>query len=145
MPYRYKPVQRIVTVEFVNDPRRRKEYDVRITPEQVVVRDGDTIVWDVQGLTPAQANKVSFGKFDLIEPAARVTSGKNGLQQAKAKQLPGWGAAVQPPTKSVRAANRKYRATVHLDQAGLGFYKYDIMFDGRTIVDPDVEVRGPKR
>ncbi len=142
MPYR--PVERIVTVEFDRDPRRKKEYEVRITPEQAVIRHGDTIVWDVQGLTPAQADKISFGHFDLIEPAARVTSGKSGLLPPKAKGLLDKVAGVTPPKKGVKAANRRYVAVLEAKPAELGFYKYDIMFDGHTIVDPDVEIRGPR-
>ena len=88
MPYR--PVQRIVTVEFDRDPRRKKDYDVRITPEHVVVRHGDTIVWDVQGLTPAQADKVSFGKFDLIR-----TGRTRHLRQKRPAAAQGQGPAGQ--------------------------------------------------
>jgi len=142
MPYR--PVKRVVTVEFDRDPRRKREYEVRITPEQAVIRHGDTIVWDVQGLTPAQADKISFGHFDLIEPAARVTSGKNGLLPFRAKGLLDRVAGVTPPKKGVKAANRRYVAVLEAKPAELGFYKYDIMFDGHTIVDPDMEIRGPR-
>jgi hypothetical protein len=140
----YIPVQRIVTVEFVNDPRRKKEYDVRITPERVVVRDGDTIAWDVQGLPRNLAKNVSFGDFELIEPAPRVRSGKRGLQAMRTKELPGWSAAVQLPAPTVRPANRKYRATLSLDKAGLGYYKYAIKFGTEVIIDPEAEIRGPK-
>ena len=140
----YRPVQRIVTVEFVKDPRRRKEYEVRITPEQVVVRHGDTIVWDVQGLPPGLAGKVSFGKFDLIEPAARIASGTKGLLPFKSKGLLGKVAGVTPPNKGAKAANRKYRAALEMKPADLGFCKYDIMFDGNTLIDPEVEIRGPR-
>ena len=83
----YTPVQRIVTVEFLKDPRRKKEYEVRVTPEQVVLRYGDTIVWDVQGLPAGLADRVSFGKFYLLEPSPRVVSGKKGLQPFKPKGL----------------------------------------------------------
>lgn len=140
----YRPVQRIVTVEFVKDPRRKKEYDVRITPEQVVVRYGDTILWDVQGLPPGLAEKVSFGHFDLIEPAARITSGKNVLLPMKVKSLPDTVAGVAPPGKGVKPSNRKYRAALEMKPFEPGFYKYEILFDGQMIVDPDAEVRGPR-
>lgn len=140
----YIPVQRIVTVEFVNDPRRKQEYDVRITPEQVVVRDGDTIVWDVQGLPHSLAKDVSFGVFELIEPAPRVRSGKKGLQALRTKELPGWSAAVQLPAKTAKPANRKYRATLRLNKAGLGYYKYAIKFGTEVIIDPEAEIRGPR-
>ncbi len=133
----YIPVQRIVTVEFLRDPRRKKEYEVRVTPEQVVVRYGDTIIWDVQGLPPGLASRVSFGKFYLMEPSARVVSGKKGLQPFKPKGL-------RDQVAKRTAPNTKHRTALETRLADLGFYKYDIMFDGQTIVDPDAEIRGPR-
>jgi hypothetical protein len=133
----YIPVQRIVTVEFLRDPRRKKEYEVRVTPEQVVLRHGDTIVWDVQGLPAGLADRVSFGKFYLLEPSPRVVSGKKGLLPFKPKNL---GSQVAKRT----APMTKHRTALEMKPADLGYYKYDIMFDGHTIVDPDAEVRGPR-
>ena len=133
----YVPVQRIVTVEFLKDPRRKKEYEVRVTPEQIILRQGDTIVWDVQGLPAGLAARVSFGKFYLLEPSARVLSGKKGLQPFKAKGL-------RSQVAKRTAPNTKHRTAIETNLADLGFYKYDIMFDGQTIVDPDAEIRGPR-
>ena len=62
---RYKKVERIVTVEFVEIPGH-PDYDIRITPEELVVRYGDTIVWDVQGLPQSRAEKIAFGSFELL-------------------------------------------------------------------------------
>ena len=133
----YIPVQRIVTVEFLRDPRRKKEYEVRVTPEQIVLRHGDTIIWDVQGLPAGLAAKVSFGQFYPVEPSPRVVVGKKGLQPFKPRGLRGQVARR-------RAAGTKHRTAIDTKQADLGFYKYDIMFDGHTILDPDAEIRGPR-
>ncbi len=64
MPYMTGPANRHGGVPQGSAPQ--EEYEVRVTPEQVVLRYGDTIVWDVQGLPAGLADRVSFSNFYLI-------------------------------------------------------------------------------
>ncbi len=133
---RYKKVERMVTVEFIETPGGAG-YDIRITPEEIVVRCGDTVVWDVQGLTKARAEKIAFGNFQPIALAPSVTFGKKGFSSARPKRLSGEDIPVKETAKG-------FRAKLELGSASAGYYKYDIKSEGRTLVDPDMEIRGPR-
>jgi hypothetical protein len=133
---RYKPVKRVVTVEFVEEPRRG-DYDIRITPEQIVVRYGDTIVWDVQGLPAGLATSVKVGAFLPLEVSPRIALRRRVLVPLRLRELPG-----EPiPVLLVRG---HFQASLPLDNTDPGFYKYDIKFGDRTLRDPEIEIRGPK-
>ena len=134
---RYKPVERVVTVEFVQAPSG-SGYDIHVTPEELVVRYGDTVVRDVQGLTLSRALKIAVGNFVQLVTYPSVSFGKKGFALAKPKRIP----AGDVPVKGI--ANGKYRAKLNLGPATLGIYKYDIKSDGRTLLDPEMEIRGPK-
>jgi hypothetical protein len=134
---RYKKVERIVTVEFVEMPGH-PDYDIRITPEELIVRYGDTLVWDVQGLPPSRAEKIAFGSFELVVAYPAVSFGKKGFAAARPKDIPKEDIPVKQNAKG------QYRAKHDLGRANPGIYKYDIKSDGKSLVDPDVEVRGPK-
>ena len=112
-------------------------YDVRVTPEEIVVRYGDSVVWEVQGLSKVRAEKITFGNFEPIALAPSVTFGKKGFASTKPKGISREDIPVKPTSKG-------FRAKLELGQASLGYYKYDIKSDGRTLVDPDMEIRGPK-
>ena len=104
----YKPVKRVVTVEFVKGPRRG-EYDIRITPEQVVVRFGDTIVWDVQGLSATLATQVAFGVFVPLEVSPR-------LRQVGQRILPSRLWPLPKPSIQAKAVGGRFLA-VHRSRA----------------------------
>jgi hypothetical protein len=131
---KYKNVERIITVEFIESGAG---YDVRVTPEEVVVRCGDSVVWDVQGLSKARAVKIAFGNFEPIALAPSVVFGKKGFSPAKPRRIPGADLEVKETPKG-------FRAKLDLGPASPGFYKYDIRSDQRTLVDPDMEIRGPR-
>ena len=133
---KYKKVTRVITVEFVKQAAGQG-YDIRVTPEQLVARYGDVLVWDVQGLPEGLATTVAFGDFQPLDVPPRVSKGKKGLGATTPKIKLG-------PVVSVRPAGKRFKATLDLAKADPGFYKYDIKADGRTLLDPDVEIRGPK-
>lgn len=133
---RYKKVTRFITVEFVKDPRG-KGLEVRLVPEPVVVRCTDTVVWDVQGLTKAVAGKITFTNFLPVEAPGRVVLGKKGLTSHKMR----WQPKRSVP---VKASGDRFRATLDLGSTDPGVYKYDIEYDGRTLIDPEMEIRGPR-
>jgi hypothetical protein len=132
----YKPVKRVVTVEFLEGPRRG-DYDIRITPDQVVVRFGDTIVWDVQGLSAATAKRVAFGVFVPLEVSPRLRLRRQNLVPSR---------LVPPPKQSipVKAVGNRFQAVLELKKTDVGFYKYDVECGGRTLRDPEIEIRGPR-
>jgi len=133
---RYSPVKRVVTVEFVEEARRG-DYDIRITPEQIVVRYGDTIVWDVQGLPAGLATNVKIGAFLPLEAFPRVALRRRVLVPLRLRELPGESIDVQ-------AVRGRFQASLDLNKTDPGFYKYDIKFGDRTLRDPELEIRGPK-
>ena len=133
---RYKQVTRFITVEFVKDPRG-KGFEVRLVPEPVVVRCADTVVWDVQGLPKSMAEKITFTNFLPVEAPGRVILGKKGLAAHKMR----WQPERRVP---VKAKGDRFRATLDLGLSDPGIYKYDIEYDGRTLIDPEMEIRGPK-
>jgi hypothetical protein len=133
---RYQPVKRVVTVEFIEEPRRG-DYDLRITPEQIIVRYGDTIVWDVQGLPASLAGTVQIGGFLPLEVFPRIALRRRALVPLKVRALPDGPIEVQQ-------LRGRFQASLPLDKTDPGFYKYDIKFGDRTLRDPEIEIRGPR-
>ena len=130
---RYRPVDRIVTVEF-DRLKGTKAYEVRITPEVFVARHRDRIVWVIQGLTQTLADLVTFGGFELLSPVARVSQTSRGLVPHANGRF----------TKSVIGFQRGLKRKLETDTAELGHYKYTIYFDGKPLIDPEGEVKGPR-
>jgi hypothetical protein len=133
---KYKKVTRFITLEFVKEPRG-KGFEVRLVPDPVVVRWTDTVVWDVQGLTKSVAEKISFTNFLPVEAPGRVVLGKKGLAAQKMR----WQPKRSVP---VKAKGGRFQATLDLGSSDPGIYKYDIEYDGHTVIDPEMEIRGPK-
>ena len=133
---RYKKVTRFITVEFVRDSRG-KGFEILLVPEPVVVRSTDTVVWDVQGLPKSMAEKIAFTNFLPVEAPGRVVLGKKGLTTHKMK----WYPKRRVP---VKANGDRFRGTLDLGSTDPGVYKYDIEYDGRTLIDPEMEIRGPR-
>jgi hypothetical protein len=133
---KYKKVTRFITVEFVPD-LRGKGFEVRLVPEPVVVRCADTVVWDVQGLPKRVAEKISFTNFLPVEAPGRVVLGTRGLAAQRMRWQPKRSARV-------KATGDRFRATLDLGASDPGVYKYDIEYDGRPLIDPEMEIKGPK-
>jgi hypothetical protein len=130
----YRPVTRVVTVEFVKE-KGRQAYEVRITPEIFDARHRDKIVWEIQGLPEKLANRVTVGGFELLGPPARVTQTPGG------KLIPHGDRGF---TKSVVGVGAAFKGTLKTDNAELGVYKYTIYFDGEPLIDPEGEIKGPR-
>jgi hypothetical protein len=140
----YKKAIRVVTVEF-GPETDDGAFQIRTTPERVVVRYGDSIIWDVQGLSPAEAKKVGFGNFLTVEQSPWFAIGKKGLRQVKGKDLHGKKVRVKDQPHLAAIAPDRALAQMDLDEVEPGVYKYDILYDGQVLIDPDIEIRGPKR
>jgi hypothetical protein len=131
MPYRYKPVTRVITVEFRPLDRPKGRLEVVVTPEYAVVRSGDTIQWNVQGL-PSKAvvtieNFAAFGTAATVKlSSGRVTFGKPAIM------------------KDTNLSLKKGVSTYETRNVDLAVYKYDILVDGKVVFDPEIEIRGPR-
>jgi len=128
---KYSPVTRVITIEFrpVDNPRNGVE--VVVTPEYAVVRSGDTIQWNVQGL-PAKAT-VTVGNFTAFGEASNVKVISGNVKFRKPDGM------KDEKLRLVRGAH-----TYELKKTDLGTYKYDVMVDGKIVYDPDIEIRGPR-
>jgi hypothetical protein len=126
----YRPVIRVITIEFRPVPKPPGRQEIDVTPEYAVVRSGDTIVWNVQG-SPAKA-VVTVGNFTFFGPPARVTfrSGK---------------VTIGKPAVLKDANIKKIKGDLAIETKNIapGVYKYDVMVDGKVVLDPEFEIKGP--
>ncbi len=118
---RYKGATRIITI-YIGKTRNKCAIDV--CPEQAEVIAGDKVVWQVQNAPSGVA--VTVGNLRRLEPAPDVY-----LRKDKAPLM---------RQKTIRPSGLVHRTR----GADVGYYKYDILFDGHTVLDPDLEIRGPK-
>jgi len=127
----YKPVTRMITIEFwpENGPRSRQQ--IIVTPEYAEVRPGDTIVWRVQG-APKAAN-VSVGNITYYGEPVRVSFQRGKVAIGRPRLL-------KDPL--LKQKGKDWTADTH--GCELGHYKYDVIINDKTVLDPEVEIRGPK-
>jgi len=132
----YKPVTRVITIEFrpLAGPGSRQEIDV--TPEYAEVRSGDTIVWDVQG-APAAA-EVRVRNILRYGTAARVAFKRGKVTIGKPKLM--HDGLLTLPKGTLKKAAMKLKTK----GCEPGEYKYDIAVDGTIVFDPEVEIKGPR-
>jgi hypothetical protein len=132
----YKPVTRVITIEFrpLAGPGSRQEIDV--TPEYAEVRSGDTIVWDVQG-APAAA-EVLVRNIAHYGAAARVAFKRGKVTIGKPK-LMNDGLVTLP-----KGNQKKGALKIQTKGCEPGAYKYDVTVDGTIVLDPEVEIKGPR-
>jgi hypothetical protein len=131
MAFRYKPVTRMITVEFRPLDKPKGRVEIVVTPEYAVVRSGDTIHWDIQGLP---------GKFE-------VTIGNlAAFGTAFAIRLSGTKATFGRPAIMRDANVTLRRGVLTYDTKGVdpGVFKYDILVNGKVVCDPEIEIRGPR-
>jgi hypothetical protein len=131
MAYRYKPVTRVITVEFRPMDKPKGRVEIVVTPEFAVVRCGDTIQWDVQGL-PSRF-EVTVGNFGAFGTAS-------ALKLSGARATFGKPAIMRDGNVALRRGVLTYE-TRGVDP---GVFKYDILVDGKVVCDPEIEIRGPR-
>lgn len=127
----YKPVTRVVTIEFRPEAGPRSRQQIIVTPEYAEVRSGDTIVWKVQGAP--KAAEVSVGNFAIYGEPVRVSFPRGTVAIGKPFLLRG---------SLLKQKGKDWTADTH--RCELGHYKYDVTINGKTVLDPEVEIRGPK-
>lgn len=124
---RYKGVTRVITLFIYENPGGVIHIDVTPDPAEVIA--GDTIRWEVQGAPPGVEVKV--GKFTRIDPppGIHVKRGKCTVQKPRA-------------IAATRLKRKPSNITAVTRDADSGYYKYDILFNGQTVLDPDIEIKG---
>ena len=127
----YKPVNRIITIEFRELPGRGSAWEVVVTDDYAVVRSGDTIEWDVQGAPPRAV--VTVGNFTFLGTPVRVTVKGGRVHVGRA-----------PVLRDGLIVPRRGHLVADTGGCAIGVYKYDVLVDGKVVLDPDVEIRGPK-
>ena len=127
----YKPVTRVITIEFRPLAGKGPRQLIDVTPEHAEVRSGDTIVWKVQGAP--KAARVSVGNITHWGAPARVAFRRGKVTIGKPSLLR--DGLLKPKGADL---------TIKTGGCEWGPYKYDLIIDGKTVLDPDVEIRGPK-
>jgi hypothetical protein len=127
----YKPVTRVVTIEFTPEAGRGPRQQIDVTPEHLEVRSGDTIVWKVQGVP--QSATVSVGNFTHWGTPMKVTFRRGKVTIGKPSLL-----------RDDLLKQKGKDWTIDTARCELGPYKYDVILNEKTVLDPDVEIKGPK-
>lgn len=127
----YHPVTRVITIEFIPEKGPRSRQQIIVTPEYAEVRSGDTIVWKVQGAP--KAADVSVGNFAIYGEPVRVAFPKGRVVIGKPRLL-----------KDVLLKQKGMDWTADTHGCELGHYKYDVIVNDKTVLDPEVEIRGPR-
>jgi hypothetical protein len=117
---RYQAVARIITV-YIDKAGNKCAIDV--CPEHAEVVAGDKVVWNVQNAPTGV--KVTVGNFRRLDPPPDVFLRKHKAPLMREKTVRFVGLAFATRT------------------ADVGYYKYDILFDGHTVLDPDLEIKRP--
>jgi hypothetical protein len=121
---RYQRVTRVITI-CIGQTGNKCAIDV--CPEHAEAIIGDKVVWQVQN-APSGV-KVTVGNLRRVDPPPDIflRQGRAPLLRARALQPSGPAGMAHTTSK-----------------ADVGYYKYDIVFDGHAVLDPDLEIRGPK-
>jgi hypothetical protein len=121
---RYQGVTRVITIYIA---KTGNKVGIDVCPDQAEVIAGDKVVWQVQN-APSGV-KVTVGNFRRLEPPPDIFLRKDKAPLMRAKTIrPNGPSGLVHGTRS----------------ADDGYYKYDILFDGHAVLDPDLEIRGPK-
>ena len=126
----YQPITRVITIyieKIGNVLKSGQNYAINVCPEHAEVIVGDKVVWQVQN-APRGVKKVTVGNFKRLHrhPHVRVRVNRPSLVLENT-------ARVAKKT----GLTHKARATE------VGRYKYDVLFDGVSMQDPDIEIKRP--
>ena len=122
------PVTRVITI--IVQPESGGAYALHITPEYAEANQGDTVDWVIAG-APAEA-LIKVADFELVDGAPRVAFRRE-----------------RPTAQSTFIPDRKFTKTKtgwRLDTRGvdLGVFKYDVYWNDELVVDPELEIKGPR-
>lgn len=122
---RYKGVTRVITIFISRVVGHR--YAIDVTPDSSEVVVGDKVVWNVQNAP--NGVKVSVGNFRRFDPAPDIL-----LRSEKAPLVRERMFNPAAPSGLIHQTKK----------ADVGYYKYDVLFNGHTVLDPEIEIRGPR-
>ena len=121
----YKGVTRLITV-FISRKDNKCAIDICPDPAEFVV--GDKIQWQIQNAP--SGIKVTVGNFRRVDPPPDVVLRPKKTPLVKARTF---------KPKGPLGLTHKTRAI------DVGYYKFDVLFDGLVVLDPEVEIRDPRR
>lgn len=124
----YKGVTRNITIYFRKLGNAGAKFAIDVCPEHAEAVVGDEIVWQVQN-APRGVGVVKVGHFRRLDPPPHILLHR--------------GKAAMSAEKKIEPSGRKGMAhTAHI--ADVGCYKYDILIDGQSMLDPDLEIKRPR-
>ena len=124
----YRGVTRVITVH-IQRLRQQGSYTIDVVPEYAVAMPGDTVNWNIQG-TPSGVD-VTLGHFDRVDGSPRVRVRRTAVRLV----------AQNFPENRIKKTKTGFTCTMRGVQPGI--YKYDVLFNGVTVLDPELEVPRP--
>jgi hypothetical protein len=121
-------VTRVITI--ILQPESGGAYSFHITPEYAEANTGDIVDWVIAG-APADA-LIKVADFELVDGAPRV-----GFKRDR------------PMAQSTFIPDKKFTKTKtgwRLNTKGVepGVFKYDVYWNDELVVDPELEIKGPR-
>ena len=123
----YTGVDRVVTI-FIT--KQGGHYNIEVNPELSEVWYGDTVHWKVQGAP--RGVKVTVGNMTRFDPPPSVLL-RNGIASIAKPR------GIRPGGAKGNSQALKYKTR----KSDWGAYKYDVLFDGVPVLDPELEIKGP--
>jgi len=123
----YDGVHRLITIFITKAKGRARKYAIDLCPDPAEIIIGDTVQWKVQNAP--HGIKVTVGNFRRLEPAPDIV-----LRDGRAP-------LVKERTFDITHSSGLQRK---MGRGDVGFHKYDIRFNDDVVLDPEIEVRGPK-
>jgi hypothetical protein len=125
---KYKGVTRNITIYFRQLGNAGTKYAIDVCPEHAEAVVGDEIVWQVQNASRG-VDIAKVGNFRRLDPPPHILLHR--------------GQAAMSAQKKIEPSGKKGMAhTVNITD--VGYHKYDILIDGQSMLDPDLEIRGPR-
>jgi hypothetical protein len=124
---KYKGVDRVITI-FIT--KHGSHYDIEVNPEFSEAWYGDTVHWKVQGAP--RGVKVTVGNLTRFDPPPSVLL-RNGIASIAKPR------GIRPGGAKGNSQALKYKTR----KSDWGAYKYDVLFDGVPVLDPELEIKGP--
>ncbi|MCX6546194.1 MAG: hypothetical protein NTV05_17515 [Acidobacteria bacterium] len=127
---KYKGVTRIITI-LIQRSLPKGPYTLDVVPDYATALPGDTVAWNIQG-APAGVD-VTVGNFEQVSGLTRVRVRRGAVRMV----------AQNFPEKKIKKTPTGHACKLR----GLlpGIYKYDVRFNGVTVLDPEIEVPRPGR
>ena len=123
----YQHVSRVITIHIRK--AKPRAYLIDVTPDSAEVIETDVVRWEVQGAPPGV--QVGLGNITQLDSPA-------GVRAIGAK----W--SIPKPKTIAPARLKRHGSNIVLTTrtGDMGYYKYDVLFNGTSVLDPDIEIKG---